>query len=141
MIEGRLPAYPATVGEVDAERRRDRLLLDTLSRLADDQASEHGLDIETPRRPAPVVRAVLREAIDSGIDLVVIVRPRGLRLSVPRPGHTRLGPNTNVVLPEKSKNVGRGVIRTTGGSGGGPPFLRAVLSARRWSVADRGPSR
>jgi nucleotide-binding universal stress UspA family protein len=76
IIEARLPAYPATVGEVEAERRRGRPLFDTLSRLAVDQAAELGLDIEIRRRPAPVVRAILREADASSIDLVVIGRPR-----------------------------------------------------------------
>jgi len=40
VIEGRLPACPATVGEVETECRRDRPLFDTLSRLAVDQADD-----------------------------------------------------------------------------------------------------
>lgn len=85
VIEGRLPAYPATIGEVDEQQRRGRPLFDTLSTLAADQGAEHGLDIEIRRRPGPIVRAILREAIASSADLVVIGRPRGRRSIVVAP--------------------------------------------------------
>ena len=75
VIEGRLPAYPTTVGEVDAERHRRRPFFDTITRLAVDQAAEHGLDVDIRRRPGPIVRALSREATASSVDVIVIGRP------------------------------------------------------------------
>jgi nucleotide-binding universal stress UspA family protein len=92
VIEQRLPSYPATVAEIDDQRRRRRQFFDTLSRLAVDQAAEQGLEIEIRRRPGPIVRAVSREATASSVDLVVIGRPHGRRSVIVTP---RLATLTN----------------------------------------------
>jgi nucleotide-binding universal stress UspA family protein len=79
VIEERLPAYPATRGEVDDAARRQRPLFDTITRLAIDEAAEHGVEMQISRRPGPLVRALVREASASSVDLVVLGRPPRLK--------------------------------------------------------------
>ncbi len=76
VVEGRLPSAPATVAEVDDARQAREPFFDTIETLAIDQAAEHGIELEIRRRPGPFVRAVYREAHASGVDLVIIGRPR-----------------------------------------------------------------
>ena len=75
IVRGRLPAYAATVGEVEAERERTAAFFETIGRLAVDQAAEHGVDLELRSRHGPLGRALRRELADGDFDLVVIGRP------------------------------------------------------------------
>lgn len=83
VVERRLPLAPATVAEVEDAQAQHAPFFDTISRLAVDQAAEHGLDLEIRRRPGPIVRAVCREAAASDANLVVVGRPRSI-LALPR---------------------------------------------------------
>ncbi len=83
LVESRLPLGPATVAEVDDAQRHHAPLFETVGRLAIDQASEHGIDLEIRRRPGPLVRAVCREAAASNANLVIVGRPRSI-LALPR---------------------------------------------------------
>ena len=47
VVEGRLPAYPATVGEVEDEKREKDEYFETVARLARDEAAERGIELET----------------------------------------------------------------------------------------------
>lgn len=83
VIEGWLPAAPATVAEVDDARSAREPFFDTITTLAVDQAAEHDIELQIRRRPGPLVRAICREAQVSDIDLVIVGRPRSV-LGLPR---------------------------------------------------------
>jgi|SRR5579862_8224509 len=76
VLEGRLPAAPTSIAEIDDARRTREPFFDTISALAIDQAAEHGIDLQIRRRSGALVRAVCREAQASEVGLVVIGRPR-----------------------------------------------------------------
>lgn len=75
VIQGKLPAYAATVGEVEAERERTAAFFETIGWLAVDQAAEHGVELQLRSRHGPLGRALRRELELGDFDLVVIGRP------------------------------------------------------------------
>lgn len=77
VIQGRLPRYAATIGEIESERKRRGPFYDTVARLAADQAAEKGVELDIRRRNGPFARTVLREAVGGRFDLVVVGLPTG----------------------------------------------------------------
>jgi nucleotide-binding universal stress UspA family protein len=71
-VEGRLPAYAATVGEVDEVRNEKDAFFERLARLARDQAREEGIDMEVDVRPGHAAELIVRLATEEGADLVVV---------------------------------------------------------------------
>jgi len=50
-VEGRLPAYAATIGEVDEVKREKDVFFETLARLAREQARKEEVELEVDVRP------------------------------------------------------------------------------------------
>ena len=71
-VEGRLPAYAATVGEVDEVKKEKDAFFEKLARLARDQAAEEGIDLHVELRPGHAAELISRYAKDHGFDLVVV---------------------------------------------------------------------
>ena len=62
VIQGRLPRYAATIGEIESEQERREPFFETIARLAADQAAERGVEIDIRVRHGPFTPTVLREA-------------------------------------------------------------------------------
>lgn len=71
-VEGRLPAYAATVGEVDEVKREKDEFFGTLARLARDQAREEGVDLAVEVLPGHAAELIVRHSERGGFDLVVV---------------------------------------------------------------------
>ena len=71
-IEGPLPAYAATIGEVDEVKREKDQFFGTIARLARDQAREEGVDLQIEVLPGHAAELIVRHAANGGFDLVVV---------------------------------------------------------------------
>jgi nucleotide-binding universal stress UspA family protein len=71
-IEGPLPAYAATVGEVDEVKREKDEFFNGLAARVRLQAAEAGVEIEVDVRPGHPAELISRVASDGGYDLVVL---------------------------------------------------------------------
>ena len=71
-VEGPLPAYAATVGEVDEVRREKDVFFTALAARAREQAKQAGLDLEVEVRPGHAAELISQVAGDGGYDLVVL---------------------------------------------------------------------
>ena len=71
-IEGPLPAYAATVGEVDEVKRVKDSFFRALAVGAERQAKEAGLSIDVEIRPGHAAEMIVRRAREGGFDLVVV---------------------------------------------------------------------
>src|SRR5712691_9088020 len=71
-VEGRLPAYAATVGEVDEVKREKDSFFGALAVAAERQAKEAGLSIDVEIRPGHAAEVIVRRAREGGFDLVVV---------------------------------------------------------------------
>ena len=73
-VEGRLPAYAATVGEVDEVKREKDQFFGKIARLARDQAREKGIELEVEVLPGHAAELIVRHAKKGNFDLVVVGR-------------------------------------------------------------------
>jgi nucleotide-binding universal stress UspA family protein len=71
-VEGRLPAYAATIGEVDEVKREKDTFFGGLAKLARDQARDEGIEIEVHVRAGHAAELIVREAEEGRFDLVVV---------------------------------------------------------------------
>jgi nucleotide-binding universal stress UspA family protein len=71
-IEGPLPAYAATVAEVDEVKREKDEFFGELAARARDQAAEAGVEVDVDVRPGHPAELISRVASDGGYDLVVL---------------------------------------------------------------------
>ncbi len=71
-VEGRLPAYAATIGEVDEVKREKDAFFGTLGRLAQEQAREEGVELEVDIRAGHAAELIVRYAKKGDFDLVVV---------------------------------------------------------------------
>jgi nucleotide-binding universal stress UspA family protein len=71
-VEGPLPAYAATVGEVDEVKREKDAFFETVARLAREQAREEGIEMILELRPGHPAEVIVRHASEGGFDLVVV---------------------------------------------------------------------
>ncbi|MGZ4383680.1 MAG: universal stress protein [Gaiellaceae bacterium] len=71
-VEGPLPAYAATIGEVDEFKREKDVFFERLGRLAEAQARDEGVPIEVLIRPGHAADLIVREAGERHADLVVV---------------------------------------------------------------------
>jgi nucleotide-binding universal stress UspA family protein len=72
VVEGRLPAYPATVGEVDEAKREKDEFFGTVAGLAREQAAEEGIELEPELAAGPPADAIIRIAQRDQHDLIVV---------------------------------------------------------------------
>ena len=71
-VEGRLPAYAATVGEVDEVKREKDQFFGKIARLARDQAREKGIQLDVEILPGHAAELIVRHAKKGYFDLVVV---------------------------------------------------------------------
>jgi len=71
-IEGPLPAYAATIGEVDEVKREKDLFFNALAATAKEQAERAGIDIDVEVRPGHAAEVISDFAGTGGYDLVVL---------------------------------------------------------------------
>ena len=71
-IEGPLPAYAATIGEVDEVKREKDLYFNALATTARDRAAAVGVEIEIDVRPGHAAEVISDVAAEGGYDLVVL---------------------------------------------------------------------
>jgi nucleotide-binding universal stress UspA family protein len=71
-IEGPLPAYAATIGEVDEVKREKDRFFTALADKAKEQAASAGLDLDVELRPGHAAEVISEFAAAGGYDLVVL---------------------------------------------------------------------
>jgi len=71
-IEGPLPAYAATVGEVDEVKREKDQFFSALAASVADQAEQAGVEFELDVRPGHPAELIVRCARERDVDLVVL---------------------------------------------------------------------
>jgi nucleotide-binding universal stress UspA family protein len=71
-VEGPLPAYAATIGEVDEVRREKDSFFRAVAASAKDQAEAAGVDLEVELRPGHAAELITRYARDMRADLVIV---------------------------------------------------------------------
>jgi nucleotide-binding universal stress UspA family protein len=72
VVEGRLPALPATVAEVDEAKREKDAFFEQIARLAEDQSAEAGVECVAEIAAGPPADVILSRAREGGFDLVVV---------------------------------------------------------------------
>jgi nucleotide-binding universal stress UspA family protein len=71
-IEGPLPAYAATLGEVDEVKREKDQFFNALGARARERAEQLGVELDVDVRPGHPAELISRVAADGGYDLVVL---------------------------------------------------------------------
>jgi nucleotide-binding universal stress UspA family protein len=71
-IEGPLPAYAATIGEVDEVKREKDVFFNALATAARDRAAQAGVAIDVDVRPGHAAEVISEFAGAGGYDLVVL---------------------------------------------------------------------
>ncbi len=71
-VEGPLPAYAATIGEVDEVKREKDIYFNALAIRATQQAEQAGLDIDVEVRPGHAAELISQVATEGSYDLVVL---------------------------------------------------------------------
>jgi nucleotide-binding universal stress UspA family protein len=71
-VEGRMPRYPATVGEVDEAKRDKDEFFETIARLASEQAAEKGVELDVELAAGPAADAIIRIARRDQDDLIIV---------------------------------------------------------------------
>jgi nucleotide-binding universal stress UspA family protein len=71
-IEGPLPAYAATIGEVDEVKREKDRFFRTLAAAARTRGDQAGIDIDVDVRPGHPAELISRVAEEGGFDLIVL---------------------------------------------------------------------
>jgi nucleotide-binding universal stress UspA family protein len=71
-VEGPLPAYAATIGEVEEVKREKDIYFNALAIRAKRQAEQSGLDIDVEVRPGHAAELISQVATEGSYDLVVL---------------------------------------------------------------------
>jgi nucleotide-binding universal stress UspA family protein len=71
-VEGPLPAYAATIGEVEEVKREKDAFFGRLARDVRAKAERAGIDIEVEVRPGHAAELIPRVAKERGVDLIVL---------------------------------------------------------------------
>jgi len=71
-VEGPLPAYAATIGEVDEVRQEKDAFFGALAARITEQAKTAGVELEVEIKPGHAAELIVRFAGDGGFDLVVV---------------------------------------------------------------------
>jgi nucleotide-binding universal stress UspA family protein len=71
-VEGRLPRYAATIGEVDEVEKERHDYFSTLQREARRLATDCGIDLGTEVAPGPPAETIVEYARAGGYDLIVM---------------------------------------------------------------------
>lgn len=71
-VEGPLPAYAATIGEVDEVKREKDSFFRKLAAAARSQGEQAGVDIDVDVRPGHPAELIARTAVEGDYDLIVL---------------------------------------------------------------------
>jgi nucleotide-binding universal stress UspA family protein len=71
-VEGKLPAYAATIGEVQEAKSEKDAYFSKVADVARAQAEEHGVELEMEIRPGHAAELIVSYADEVGADLVVV---------------------------------------------------------------------
>jgi nucleotide-binding universal stress UspA family protein len=71
-VEGRLPAYAATIGEVDEAKREKDAYFAKVADIARAQAEEHGVELEMEIRAGHAAELIVTHAEKVDADLIVV---------------------------------------------------------------------
>lgn len=71
-VEGPLPAYAATIGEVDEVKKEKDAFFTSLAARARDEAQAAGVDVEVDVRPGHAAELIVRCAEERQADLIVV---------------------------------------------------------------------
>jgi nucleotide-binding universal stress UspA family protein len=71
-VEGPLPAYAATIGEVDEVKREKDIYFNALAIRVKQQAEQSGLEIDVEVRPGHAAELISEVATEGAYDLVVL---------------------------------------------------------------------
>ncbi|HLE99570.1 MAG TPA: universal stress protein [Gaiellaceae bacterium] len=71
-VEGPLPAYAATIGEVEEVKREKDAFFGRLAREVHERADAAGIEIEVEIRPGHAAELISRVAKERGVDLIVL---------------------------------------------------------------------
>src|SRR5690242_11623251 len=71
-VEGPLPAYAATLGEVDEVKREKDAFFERLLATVRTRAGDAGVPVEVELRPGHAAELIVRHARERGADLVVL---------------------------------------------------------------------
>jgi nucleotide-binding universal stress UspA family protein len=71
-VEGPLPAYAATIGEIEEVQREKDAFFRQLARRIEEQAEAAGVPIEVELRPGHAAELIVRYASEVGADLIVL---------------------------------------------------------------------
>jgi nucleotide-binding universal stress UspA family protein len=71
-VEGPLPAYAATIGEVDEVKREKDAFFGTLTRDVQERGRAAGVEVEVEVRPGHAAELISRVAKERAVDLVVL---------------------------------------------------------------------
>ena len=71
-VEGPLPVYAATIGEVDEVKREKDIYFNALATRAEQQAELAGIDIDVEVRPGHAAELISQVATEGAYDLVVL---------------------------------------------------------------------
>ena len=71
-VEGPLPAYAATVGEVDEVKREKDLFFSALASRVRQEAKQRGLEVDVDVRPGHAAELISQVATEGRYDLVVL---------------------------------------------------------------------
>ena len=72
VVEGPLPAYAATIGEIDEVRREKDVSFHALAGRIRTQAEQAGVPVEVELRPGHAAELIVRYAMEVGADLIVL---------------------------------------------------------------------
>jgi nucleotide-binding universal stress UspA family protein len=72
VVEGKLPAYAATAGEVDEVKKEKDAFFQRVLDGAGDEAKQHGIELETALVPGHAAEVITHYAKAHGHDLIVI---------------------------------------------------------------------
>ena len=71
-VEGRLPAYAATVGEVDEVKREKDIFFEALAFNAKTYAKSEGIDLEVDIQAGHAAELIVETATKQHVDLIVV---------------------------------------------------------------------
>jgi nucleotide-binding universal stress UspA family protein len=71
-VEGPLPAYAASIGEIEEVKREKDAYFGSLAARVRDQAGRAGVPIEVELRPGHAAELIIRHATEVGADLIVL---------------------------------------------------------------------
>jgi nucleotide-binding universal stress UspA family protein len=71
-VEGKLPAYAATIGEVQEAKREKDAYFAEVANVARAQADEHGVELQMEIRPGHAAELIVSYADEVAADLIVV---------------------------------------------------------------------